>query len=247
MQMPITGKVLPSSFLLLRFPLSLWLLQPSFELALVTTARTTNRRTSTRPRRLTRTSLMPPDPPRPAYLLFTSPRPAEESHQRLDCTGLSATVVDSGPSKRSRSHTRTRVLEPAPAVTVIESSAPLAPRPSSRTTIWRASRPMSRLVPASGSGNTTSSRWDTVMRQAAAAVVLRDRTTMMSRSLPMSENAPGSVVVGLRGAGILGMIKGGLGQRYVRFVLFMMTDAHTLLCGECRSQRVLCIDLLLNI
>ncbi len=26
-----------------------------------------------------------------------------------------------------------------------------------------------------------------------------------------------------------------------------MTDAHTLLCGECKSQRVLCIDLLLNI
>src|SRR5258706_1503554 len=124
MQMPITGKVLPSSFPLLRFPLSLWLLQPSFELALVTTARTTNRRTSTRPKSLRRTSLMTPDPPRPAYLLFTSPRPAEESHQRLDCTGLSATVVDSGPSKRSRSHTRTRVLEPAPAVTVIESSAP---------------------------------------------------------------------------------------------------------------------------
>src|SRR5258706_5580649 len=113
MQMPITGKVLPSSFLLLRFPLSLWLLQPSFELTLVTTARTTNRRTSTRPKSLRRTSLMTQGPPRPAYLLFTSPRPAEESHQRLDCTGLSATVVDSGPSSRSRSHTRTRVLEPA--------------------------------------------------------------------------------------------------------------------------------------
>src|SRR5258706_1398162 len=99
---------------------------------------------------------------------------------------------------------------------------------------------MSRLVPASGSGNTTSSRGDTVMRQAAAAVVLRVRTAMMSRSLSMIENAPGSVVVGLRGAGILGMIKVALGQRYVSFVLFLMADAHTLLCGEGTAQRVLC-------
>src|SRR5258706_12982759 len=110
MQMPITGKVLPSSFLLLRFPLSLWPLQPSFELTLVTTARTTNRRTSTRPKSLRRTSLMTQDPPRPAYLLFTSPRPAEESHQRLDCTGLSATVLGGfrtfKPLEKPHSHPR---------------------------------------------------------------------------------------------------------------------------------------------
>src|SRR5258706_893232 len=74
---------------------------------------TSHNGSNTRPYSFRRTSLMTPDPPRPAYLLFTSPQPAAESHLRLDCTSLSATVVDSGPSKRSRSHTRTRVLEPA--------------------------------------------------------------------------------------------------------------------------------------
>src|SRR5258706_3608660 len=61
---------------------------------------TSHNASNTRPKSLRRTSLMTPDPPRPAYLLFTSPRPAAARHQRLDCTGLSATVVDSGPSKR---------------------------------------------------------------------------------------------------------------------------------------------------
>src|SRR5258706_9976496 len=104
MQMPITGKVLPSSFPLLRFPLSLWLLQPSFELALVTTARTTNRRTSTRPKSLRRTSLMTPDPPRPAYLLITLPQPADDIHPLLAYTVVFTPTVHLQPSIRSISH-----------------------------------------------------------------------------------------------------------------------------------------------
>ena len=99
------------------------------------------------------------------------------------------------------------------------------------------SHPWSGSMPP-GSGSATRSRRITAMRQKAAS---------RSFLVPMAQMRQDQSWAGLPVTRVLGMIRGGVVQWWcVRFICCMMVHAHTLLCGECRCDRVLRIGLVLN-
>ena len=134
----------------------------------------------------------------------------------MDWTGSSTTVVDLGPPSRSRSHA------PAPGSSASSDNrrnwAPhwraAHPRGRGRSLGWFPRHPEAEVRPAcvglsdeTGGGGSSGGGVGGVSDD---GVVLNvdDR------------NAPGSVMVRLRSVGVWEMIRGGLGQWCVRFILF---------------------------
>ena len=136
-----------------------------------------------------------------------------ERRQSLDWTGSSTTVMDLEPPSRSRSHA------PAPGSSASsDDGRNWAPH-------WRAAHPRGRGRSLGGFARHPEAE------VRPACVGLPDETGGGGGSggsvsddgivlNPDDHNAPGSVMVGLRSAGVLGMIRGGLGQWCVRFILF---------------------------